>query len=98
MPQVDGLCAGQVGSGSPAGTNRQRPTEPVWLHERQAPLQATLQQVPSEQYPDAQSLSMVHSKPFSFIPQLRTAQDCPAEHWALVAQLASQRLLPGSQE
>jgi hypothetical protein len=78
--------------------NRQRPTEPVWLHERQAPLQATLQQVPSAQCPDAQSLSSMQPNPFSFMPQLRTAHCWPAEHWALVVQVPSHRLLVGSQE
>jgi hypothetical protein len=98
VPQVDGLCAGHTGSGSPAGTKRQRPTDPVWLQERQGPLQATLQHTPSEQCPDAQSLSLKQPELLSLRPQLRTVQLCPAEHWELVVQLPSHRLLVESQE
>ena len=61
-------------------------------------MQATLQQVPSAQWPDAQSPSTMQPNPFSFIPQLRMAHCWPAEHWALVVQLPSQRLSEGSQE
>jgi hypothetical protein len=77
---------------------RQRPTDPVWLHERHGPLQATLQQTPSAQCPEAQSLSSAQSKLLSFKPQLRAVHCCPAEHSSLVVQLLWQRLLPGLHE
>jgi hypothetical protein len=98
VPQLAALPAGQAESGSSAGMKRQRPIQPVCAHETQGPSQVTLQHVPLEQWPEAQSLSAVHVKPLSFMPQLRTAHCCPAAHSALVAQLPSQKLELGSQE
>jgi hypothetical protein len=98
LPQVDAGWVPHRTSGSPAEVKRQRPTEPVWLHDRHGPLHATLQQVPSEQWPEAQSPSLLQAKPFSFMPQLRWAHCCPAAHWALLVQLPSHRLVVGSHE
>jgi hypothetical protein len=98
VPQVDGLCAGHAGSGSPAGTKRQRPADPVWLQERQDPLQATLQHTPSEQCPEAQSPSLMQPELLSLRPQLSAVHSCPFEHWEVVVQLPSHRLVAESQE
>jgi hypothetical protein len=76
---------------------RQRPTEPVWSHETHGPLQATLQQVPFAQCPEAQSASPWHPKPFNCGPQLRAEHCTLAEHCASVVQLDWHRLDFGSQ-
>jgi hypothetical protein len=55
LPQVLKSLALQSGSGKPAGTNVQWPTDPVWLHDTQAPLHAMLQHTPSVQKPEEQS-------------------------------------------
>jgi hypothetical protein len=78
--------AGHAESDWPAGMNLQRPKEPTRLHDTQAPLQATLQQTPSVQKPEVQSLSFAHLAPFSFKPQLRFTHCWPAMHWELVVQ------------
>jgi len=51
VPQVDGAWVGQTSRGSspPAGTFRQVPAAPAWLHEKQTVLQRLAQQTPSTQ-------------------------------------------------
>ena len=52
-------------SGSaPATVGLQRPARPVWLQDRQVPLQSLLQQTPSAQWPEAQALSLAQAVPF----------------------------------
>lgn len=92
VSQVETSFAGQRESGTPAPKSLQRPTESASLHDRHAPVQATLQQYPSAQWPEAQSsLPPGHGKPFSFKPQRLAEQvwsaaqselsvHCPA-HW-----------------
>jgi hypothetical protein len=46
------------------------PSRPTWLHVMQAPLQATLQQTPSAQNPEAQSAFAAHTAPRGLGPQL----------------------------
>ena len=53
------------GSGSPAGTGRQRPRAPAVPHEVQAPLQSDSQQTPSTQCPLAHSVAVLHAVPFA---------------------------------
>jgi hypothetical protein len=48
------------------------------LQARQAPLQATLQQRPSVQKPEAHSLAAVHTAPRGFLPQLPSTHGWPS--------------------
>ena len=49
------------GSTTPRSMGQQVPSRPVWLHATQAPWQATLQQTPSAQKPEAQSAPFVQA-------------------------------------
>jgi hypothetical protein len=59
------------------------PSRPTWLHELQAPWQATLQHTPSVQKPDAQSVFFAQKAARGFGPQL------PLTHFTPFAQSAS---------
>jgi hypothetical protein len=77
--------------------NLQWPTEPVWSHETQGPLQAMLQHTPSMQKVEAQSSPVWQTAPLELLPHLPATHCCPAAHWASVAQLLEQRLVARSQ-
>ena len=64
---------------------QQVPSRPGSAHETQPPAQATLQQTPSAQKPDAQSLALVQTAPDGLGPQL------PATHLTPGTQSASDR-------
>jgi hypothetical protein len=49
---------------------QQVPSRPTWLHEMHAPWQATLQQTPSAQKPDAQSAFFAQTAARGLGPQL----------------------------
>ncbi len=71
------------GSTTPWSLGQHVPSRPTWLHELHAPWQATLQQTPSAQNPDAQSAFFVQNAARGFGPQL------PATHLTPFAQSAS---------
>lgn len=62
------------GSGVPAGTFTHRPGEPGRAHDRQRPVQASLQQTPSTQKPDLHSSFDRQAWPSPGLPQLPAAQ------------------------
>jgi hypothetical protein len=69
-----------------------------WSHDTQAPWQATLQQTPSAQNPEMQSLlPWGQLAPGPRLPQLPAAQAWPAEHIAALVQVSKQAPLFGSQ-
>lgn len=86
MPQVLRSLAWQAGSDKPAGMKVHRPTDPVWLHDTQAPLQATLQHTLSTQKPEAQSSPVEQTAPVALLPHRLATHNCPAAQLALVAQ------------
>jgi hypothetical protein len=86
LPQVLGSLAWQAGSDNPAGMKVHRPVDPVWLHDTQAPLQATLQHTPSAQKPEAQSSAVEQTAPVPLLPHRLATHNWPAAQLALVAQ------------
>lgn len=84
-PQVDGSVAVQIlwGSPAPSAVGQQVPTRPLWLQLTQGPLQATLQQNPSAQNPEAHWFAAVQTAPMGRLPQL------PFTHLTFAAQSAS---------
>jgi hypothetical protein len=97
FPQVVRSLAWHARSGKPTGMNVQWPTDPVWLHDTQEPVHATLQHTPSTQKPEVHSALAAQGLPLAFVPQLPATHCCPATHWALVVQASAQRLVAGSQ-
>jgi hypothetical protein len=91
-PQLLGMSALHCpcGSGFPAATGEHSPTNPIWLQLTHGPVQARLQQTPSAQFWDAQSVPAVHIAPSGFFPH-----DPPvharASHWPLPVQDVKQR-------
>src|SRR4051812_9753985 len=85
------------GSGFPWSVGQQVPPRPTWLHDRQAPLHATLQQTPSAQKPVAHSVSAVQIAPRGFLPQLPATHFCPLTQSLSTLQAAKHWLLVGSQ-
>ncbi len=71
------------GSEIPIAVGQQVPMRPLWSQLTQGPAQATLQQKPSAQKPDAHCLDTVQTAPIGFRPQL------PFTHLTLDAQSAS---------
>jgi hypothetical protein len=67
------------------------------LHETHAPLQATLQQTPSTQKPEAQSLASPQVAPLALLPHLSATHCWPAAQRASVAHVFAQRWVAGSQ-
>ena len=65
---------------------------------RQAVLQATLQQTPSAQWPEAHSASALHEAASIFTPQLPLRQVWPATQSASLEQPSKQAILVSSQE
>jgi hypothetical protein len=70
LPQVVRSLGLHAGSGKPAAMNVQWPTDPVWLHDTQVPLHATLQQTLSTQKPEEQSSSAWQTAPLALLPHL----------------------------
>jgi hypothetical protein len=70
VPQVDVACGRQVpaGSGAPAATSRHRPIAPGSVQERHALAQATAQQTPCAQKPEAHSVLSEQNAPFILGP------------------------------
>jgi hypothetical protein len=64
----------------------QRPTEPGWSHDTQAPPHATLQQILSTQKPEAQSSPVEQTALLALLPHLLDTHNCPAAQLALVEQ------------
>ena len=76
------------GSGTPSSIGQQVPRRPGCAHETQPPEQATLQQTPSAQKPDAQSLPTLQVAPFIFLPQLLLTHCWPPAHWLDCVQVS----------
>jgi hypothetical protein len=85
-PQVVAALAWQVwcGSAVPAAIGQQVPSRPLWLQLTHAPAQATLQQNPSAQKPEAHCEAAVQTAPIGLGPQL------PATHLMPPAQSPSE--------
>jgi hypothetical protein len=62
------------GSAAPAGTLVQRPRELLRAHETHVPTHPLLQQTPSTQNPDWQSMAPVQICPLGRLPQLPAVQ------------------------
>lgn len=97
FPQVVRSLALHAESGKPAVTKVQWPSNPVWLHDTQTPLHATLQQTPSTQKPEEQSSAVWQTAPLALLPHLWATHCCEATHAALVVQVVAQRLVLASQ-
>ncbi len=78
------------GSFWPGSVGQQVPVRPAWLQVTQEPRQATLQQTPSVQKPEAHSLSLVHTAPPRLGPQLPATQRTPSAQSASDVQSAAQ--------
>jgi hypothetical protein len=81
----------------PASIGQHEPGRPTWLQATQAPPQRTLQQTPSVQNPEAQSLSLAHTAPRGFGPQLPLTQVTPSMQSAAPLHVATQAFVVGSQ-
>lgn len=88
-PQVDLSAAVQILCGSlmPMAVGQQVPIRPLWLQLTHGPVQATLQQNPSAQNPEAHWAEAVQTAPMGRLPQL------PFTHLTLGAQSASDEQL-----
>lgn len=75
------------GSVAPSAVGEQVPIRPLWLQLTQGPLQATLQQNPSAQKPEAHWVDALQTAPIGRLPQL------PFTHLTLPAQSASDEQL-----
>jgi hypothetical protein len=81
----------------PVSVGQHVPSRPTWLQVTQAPLQATLQQRPSVQNPDAQSASAAQAAPRDFFPQLPFTHLTPSTQSVSPAQVGKQALVLASQ-
>jgi hypothetical protein len=86
------------GSGTPWSIGQHVPRRPVWLHETHAPWQATAQQTPSVQKPDAHSSFFAQLEPFILSPQLPFMHCTPIAQSAFDAQVPKQSCLLVSHE
>jgi hypothetical protein len=95
-PHEAGPLSLQIPCGSlvPASTGQHVPVRPTRLQLTHGPLQATLQQTPSVQNPDAQSLFLVHMAAGGFGPQLPLTQATPVTQSAFERQVAAQAFVP----
>ena len=96
VPQVLAPWSTQVlvGSGEPAATLVQVPADAASAHDRQAPVQALLQQKPWAQKVDWHSLPAVHGWPFSLGPHVPFTQARPVSQSALVLHVLGQAPAP----
>jgi len=86
------------GSGLPGSMGQQVPRRPVWLHDTHAPWQASAQQTPSVQKPEAQSELFVQLEPFILRPQLPFMHCTPRPQSLFVVQAPKQSCLLTSHE
>jgi hypothetical protein len=89
-PHVDAPWSVQIlrVSTASASSGQQVPSRPIRLQLRHGPLQATLQQTPSAQKPEAQSSGFWQAAPFMRGPQLPLTHWWPLTHWLLVVQVS----------
>jgi hypothetical protein len=85
------------GSALPASTGQHAPERPTRLQLTHGPLQATLQQTPSAQKPDAQSVFFWHTAPGGLGPQLPFTQLTPSAQSVLDLHVTTQALVAASQ-
>ena len=78
------------GSSLPASIGQQVPRRPTWLQVEHALWQPMLQQTPSVQNPDAQSLSFEQTAPRGLGPQLPFTQTTPSTQSASDLQVTTQ--------
>ena len=92
LPQLDDFSSTQTlrGSGCPSPVFVHMPGAVGMAHERQAPLQASLQQTPSTQKPERHMVPVVQLAPSSLSPQLPIRQWPPAEQSASLRQVSRQ--------
>jgi hypothetical protein len=86
------------GSGRPWSIGQQVPRRPGSAHETQPPEQATLQQMPSAQKPEAQSVFALQVAPFIFKPQLEFTHCWLPAHWLVCVHESKQAPVVWSQE
>jgi len=86
------------GSGLPWSMGQQVPSRPVWLHDTHAPWQASAQQTPSVQKPEAQSELFVQPVPFILRPQLPFMHCTPRPQSLFAVQAPKQSCLLTSHE
>jgi hypothetical protein len=88
-PHVEVGVAVQIlcGSATPVAVGQQVPIRPLWAQLTHGPVQATLQQKPSAQKPEAHWLAAVQTAPAGRLPQL------PFTHFTLAAQSVSDEQL-----
>ena len=98
-PQVDLSVVRQIlcGSAMPTAVGQQVPSRPLWLQLTQGPLQATLQQKPSAQNPEAHWDASLQMAPAGRLPQLPFMQFTFEAQSASDVQLVTQALVLGSQ-
>src|SRR6187455_455430 len=82
----------RCGSILPVSTGQQIPSRPDWLQLTHAVLQATLQQTPSAQKPEAQSPSFAQAAPPGRGPQLPPTHLTPLAQSVSLRQVVRQRL------
>jgi hypothetical protein len=85
------------GSAAPLSTGQQSPARPTRLQLTHGPWQATLQQTPSVQNPDAQSPSLLQTAPEGFGPQLPLTQTTPGAQSPFDLQVTTQASVAVSQ-
>jgi hypothetical protein len=86
------------GSALPGSTGQQVPSRPVWLHDTHAPWQASAQQTPSVQKPEAQSVLFAQLVPFILRPQLPLMHCTPRPQSLFAVQAPKQSCLLTSHE
>jgi hypothetical protein len=77
-----------AGSGIPAGTSVQMPSDPESAHERHDPVQAVAQQIPSAHVSETHSALVEQDAPLGLRPHELALHTLPLEHSALVAHVA----------
>jgi hypothetical protein len=87
-------CA--CGSGRPAGTTAHSPALPGRAQATQAPVQATLQQTPSAQNPEAQSAAVAHIAPRGRLSHAVPLQHRPRTQRLVVHSLSQAHVLPAA--
>jgi len=75
------------GSGLPGSIGQQVPSWPTRSHDTHAPLQATEQQIPSAQNPDAHSSFFTQLAPLFLGPQLLFTHSRPLTHSLFLLQV-----------
>lgn len=86
------------GSGLPRSMGQQVPSWPTRLHDTQSPWQATEQQTPSTQKPDAHSSFFAQTAAFILGPQLPFTHSTPLTQSVFLVQEGKQSFLAASHE